>query len=164
MPTESGSTNANPSPTGASAASATAQQKQIAAIAEEFYHAVGNNTNATICRLVDPADLKALLKKKNIPSCSRLIFTFSAADEKALTELKIDPSKVLVLSTSVLIPESGYTPSSIRTLVGLIGLRRSTPPRPGRCGSDRSARSNRCARGGAGRPARVRARLDRRPG
>src|SRR6202000_721944 len=76
-----------------------------------FFHALASGDSDTFCKLWDPASLKALLAEKHISTCDRIGFT-SASDQGEFKAYKIkDPSQIIVVSSTALIPGSAVAPA-----------------------------------------------------
>jgi hypothetical protein len=102
-------------PTGGSGSSTaggegTAAQIKIATTAQTVVHALGNTQPNVFCPLVDPADLKKLLKAKHIDRCSNVELNESYRDDYRHYAVT-DPSAIKITGRLAVIPGSAATPS-----------------------------------------------------
>jgi hypothetical protein len=88
----------------------TAAQIKIAATATTVVHALGNTQPNVFCALVDPADLKKLLKAKHIDKCSNVELNESYRDDYRHYAVT-DPSAIKVTGRLAVIPGSAAIPS-----------------------------------------------------
>jgi hypothetical protein len=99
-----------------------ADQEAIAHNAETVLHAIGDSDTATFCPLIDPADLKRLLKEKSLTNCNQIALKSSAdkAEYKGFTV--DDPAEITVTGNTAHIPAAAISPASF----GAVDMRRDT--------------------------------------
>ena len=120
-PTDLPTDQSTDEPTDSSGAD-TPDQDAIAHNAETVLHAIGDSDSATFCPLIDPADLRRLLKEKSLTNCNQIALKSSAdkAEYKGFTV--DDPAEIEVTGTSAHIPAAAISPSSF----GAVDMRKDT--------------------------------------
>jgi hypothetical protein len=88
----------------------TAAQVKIATTAQTVVHALGNTQPNVFCPLVDPADLRKLLKAKHIDKCSNVELNESYRNDYRHYAVT-DPSAIKITGRLAVIPGSAATPS-----------------------------------------------------
>jgi hypothetical protein len=94
----------------------------IAHNAETVLHGLGNDRPTAFCPLIDPADLRRLLKEKHLRTCSDIRLSASTDRSDYLQFTVTDPSAIAVIGDSAEIPPEAVTPSN----VGTVDMRKDT--------------------------------------
>jgi hypothetical protein len=90
----------------------TTAQDEVAHNAEAVLHAIAADDSATFCPLIDPTDLKKLLKEKELTSCSEIKLKSSADGTEYKAFAVSDPTAIKVTGDTAHIPASAITPAS----------------------------------------------------
>jgi hypothetical protein len=73
----------------------TQEQKDAAKVIEDFFHRAGARDGTAFCDDADAADVKEVMKEKNIPTCSRIEFTSGTLRQKMRT-MSIEAADIIV--------------------------------------------------------------------
>ena len=99
-----------------------AVQEAVAHNAETVLHAIGDSDSATFCPLIDPTDLKRLLKEKSLTNCNQIALK-SSADKAEYQDFTVDdPAEITISGNSAHIPAAAVTPASF----GAVDMRKDT--------------------------------------
>jgi hypothetical protein len=125
VPSESGTespTARSPSVPSGSGSAGAAVQVSIAHNAEAVLHGLGNDQPTAFCPLIDPADLRRLLKEKHLKTCNDIRLSASTDRTEYRQFAVIDLSAIAVRGDSAQIPPSAIKPSN----VGTVAMRKDT--------------------------------------
>jgi hypothetical protein len=94
----------------------------IAQNAETVLHGLGNDQPSAFCPLIDPTDLKRLLKEKHLGRCSDIKLTDSTNKAEYQTYSVTAPDEITINGNNAEIPSDAGSPSDI----GTVDMRKDT--------------------------------------